>query len=110
MREIEIDYESDRRAILSLNGEPTALMVDGQSYPCSPLTGDDCYSIVLPTGAHRATIITGDFVTYGVNLTSFWSTTAITLFGSVGVFSLVAMYLTTHVIRRRMISKRSPRP
>jgi uncharacterized protein YdaL len=110
MREIEIHYESDRRAILSLNGEPTALMVDGQSYPCSPLTGDDCYSIVLPTGAHRATIITGDFVTYGVNLTSFWSTTAITLFGSVGVFSLVAMYLTTHVIRRRMISKRSPRP
>jgi hypothetical protein len=100
MRNVVLDYESDSRTLASLNREPTALLVDGHPQEFTMMKGNDCYSMVLPTGKHHAEIITGDPFSYGVNITSFWSTTAIAVFGALAVTLLFGMYIVLVIIRR----------
>ena len=103
LRSIVAEYQSDARTLASINREPTAISVDGVELD-SPVSmkGNDCYSFYLPPGRHRVEITAGDVFSYGVNLTSLWSTTAIALFGTGAVLSLLGMYLGLKVIRRRM--------
>jgi hypothetical protein len=63
--------------------------------------GNDCYAIALPPGSHTVRLLTGDAFSYGVNITSFWSSNAIAIFGSLAVLSLVAMYIALKFVRRR---------
>jgi uncharacterized protein YdaL len=100
MRSVEVVYESSGRALMSLNREPSAVRIDGQPVPVAPMKGNDCYSIYLPAGRHRAEIVAGDAFSYGVNLTSLWSSTAIALFGSAAVLLLGVMYAAVRVRRR----------
>ena len=103
LRSIAAEYESDTRTLISINREPTAVAVDGvESDSIGWMKGNDCYSFYLPPGRHRVEITAGDVFSYGVNLTSLWSTTAIALFGAGAVLSLLGMYLGLKVIRRRM--------
>ena len=101
MRSIDATYESTTRTLMAVNREPTAVRVDGQEYTFSAMKGNDCYSLFLPPGRHRVDIVAGDVFSYGVNLTSLWSTNAIALFGSVAVLSLLLMYGAVRIVRRR---------
>jgi hypothetical protein len=65
------------------------------------LKGNDCYTIALPPGKHDVNITTGDTFSYGVNVTSLWSTTAIAMFGFLAVVLLVGMYFVLKVLHRR---------
>lgn len=47
-------------------------------------------------------IVAGDMFSYGVNLTSFWSSTAIAWFGLTSVVLLIGMYAVV-VVRRRTV-------
>jgi hypothetical protein len=40
-------------------------------------------------------------VSYGVSITSFWSSNAIAVFGSVAVLMLLAMYVALKIVKRR---------
>jgi hypothetical protein len=100
MRTVSLEYVSGGRCLLSLNREPRELTVDDVKHPFAVLKGNDCYTIALPTGRHRVTLIAGDTFSYGVNLTSFWSTTAIAYFGLVAVGMLLLMYIVVRVRRR----------
>jgi len=100
LRDVSLAYESVGKMLISLSNMPTALLVDGQPIPFTALKGNDCFSVFLPEGSHTAVITTGDRFTYGVNVTSFWSTTAIAVFSALAVSLLLLMYFSLRVLRR----------
>jgi hypothetical protein len=104
LRGIDVRYASTTRALMSLNREPTTVSVDGVETACVVMKGNDCYSLFLPPGTHRVEIAAGDVFSYGVNLTSLWSTTAIALFGIAAVLALFLMYVSLKVFRRRIVA------
>jgi len=100
-RDVSLTYESDGRALISLNRKPTSVKVDGKEYPFTSLKGNDCFSIYLPEGKHQVDIVAGDLFTYGVNVTSLWSITGIAILGSIGVGLLLLMYMAMKFIKRK---------
>jgi uncharacterized protein YdaL len=103
LRSIVAEYASETRTLVAINREPTAVKVDGVDLgTIGAMKGNDCYAFYLPPGHHRVEITAGDAFSYGVNLTSLWSTTAIALFGALAVLSLLAMYVGVRVARRRV--------
>ena len=101
LRSATFAYDTDTRALVAVNREPTSVTVDGEVVPLVYQKGNDCYTLVLPTGQHEVTLMAGNPFSYGVTLTSFWSTTAIALFGVVAVSLLVAMYFLLKILKRR---------
>jgi uncharacterized protein YdaL len=104
-RTMEFTYESAMRVLLSINREPTQVRVDNVKYPFTAMKGNDGFALFLPQGNHSVTLEAGDPFTYGVSLTSFWSTTAIAMFGSVAIALLLLMYLLLVFVRRRHSAK-----
>jgi hypothetical protein len=74
--------------------------VDYQEYPFTVMKGNDCFSIFLPTGKHYVELVAGDQFSFGVNVTSLWSTTAIAIFGVLAVTALFLMYVALKVVKR----------
>jgi uncharacterized protein YdaL len=102
MRRVQFSYETDERCLVSVGSEPRSITVDGSPFTFRPMKGNDCYTVFLPPGHHQVEIVAGDPLSYGVNLTSFWSSTAIALFGTLAVLSLIAMYAVVIIKRRRL--------
>ncbi len=100
MRTLTFDYSSEGRCLAMLNREPHEITVDGQPHALAVMKGNDGFSVFLPPGDHRVMIVAGDAFSYGVNLTSFWSSTAIAWFGVASVVLLLGMYAVV-VVRRR---------
>ncbi len=101
MQQIEYSYESTERALVSLNRIPTKIKVDDQEINFEVLKGNDCFSVFLPSGKHIVQIISGNKFSYGVNLTSLWSSNAIALYGIISIILLVIMYLFLKLFRRK---------
>ncbi len=101
MRKISFEYKGDERTLASLNNKPSSIQVDGTDYPFEVLKGIDCYTVMLPSGKHHVAIITGDRFSYGVNLASLWSMSAIAIYGLLAVVLLVIMFISLKFIRRR---------
>jgi uncharacterized protein YdaL len=101
IRTVSFTYESATRVLVALNREATALTVDGSAYHSIPLRGNDCFTLMLPPGNHAVNVVLGDVVSYGVSLTSFWSSNAIAVFGSLAVLLLLVMYIALKFVRRR---------
>lgn len=101
MREAAITYDAPERMLVSFSNEPTQITVDGRPVTCTPLKGSDCYTVELPVGRHEAIVFTGDAFSYGVNVTSLWSTTAIAIFGFLAVLILAALYAILKTTRRQ---------
>jgi hypothetical protein len=100
-RSATFEYESDTRALVSVNREPTSIFVDGKDYAFTSLKGNDCYSVLLPAGRHTVELTGGDVFSYGVNVTSLWSSTAIAFFAASAVALLVLMYIVLRIVRVR---------
>ena len=103
MRSVLFDYESRTRTLVTVNREPSAVLVDGRGIAIAPMKGIDGYTIMLPEGKHSAEIVGGDRFSYGVNLTSLWSSTAIAIFGAAAVSLLFLLYLVIRGLRLRAI-------
>ena len=101
MRDAKFTYESDERMLVAFSNEPTQALVDGQQYSFTALKGNDCFTFQLPPGKHDVSVITGDSFSYGVNVTSLWSTTAIAIFGFLAVVLLAGMYAVLKILHRR---------
>jgi hypothetical protein len=99
-RNLVLKYESSERMLVTLSNLPTSLTVDGNTIPATVMKGNDCYSIFLPAGDHLANILTGDQFTYGVSITSFWSSTAIAIFGALAVLLMLVMYGVLKALKR----------
>jgi len=100
LRDVTLDYVSDVRMLISLSNLPSSVTVDGSPINFTAMKGNDCFSIFLPIGSHRANIIAGDQFAYGINFTSFWSTTAIAVFSALAISLLLLMYLYLKFVRR----------
>jgi len=100
-QDIYFTYESDSKAIISLNRVPTEVTVDGKNYEFKIMEGGDCFSIFLPAGKHNVDLTVGDAFSKGVNLTSFWSSTGIALFGTLSIVLLLIMYLSVKYLNRK---------
>ena len=90
MRTLSFQYTSDGRCLVTVNREPHDVTVDGQALRLHGDEGERRLSrSSFPPGAHRVEIVAGDAFSYGVNLTSFWSSTAIAWFGVASVVLLL---------------------
>ena len=101
MRDARFTYESEERMLVSFSNEPTQVILDGQQFVFAALKGSDCYTVQLPAGKHEVNVVTGDSFSYGINVTSLWSTTAIAMFGFLAVVLLLGMYLLLKLLNRR---------
>ena len=101
MRKVSFDYKGDERTLASLNNKPTSIQVDGKDYEFNVFNGNDCFTVMLPSGNHHIDIITGDRFSYGVNLASLWSISAIAIYGLLAVVILIIMFVSLKFIRRR---------
>ena len=101
MRDAMFTYDAGERLIVSFSNEPTQVLLDGERYPFTAMKGNDCFSLLLPPGKHGVNVITGDSFSYGVNVTSLWSTTAIAMFGFLAVVLLLGMYFVLKLLHRR---------
>ncbi len=99
-RNLVLQYQSKERMLVALSNLPTSVTVDGVTIPTTVMKGNDCYSVFLPSGNHLANILTGDQFSYGVSLTSFWSSTAIAIFGSLAVLLMIIMYVVLKALKR----------
>ena len=100
-QDLSFTYESDTRTIISLNRIPTFVKVDGKDFSFKIMKGDDCFSIFLPVGRHNVELTVGDTFSKGVNLTSFWSSTGIALFGTLSIVLLLIMYLSVKYLNHK---------
>lgn len=100
-QDLSFEYESDTRVIISLNRMITSAHVDGKFYKINTMQGNDCFSVFLPPGRHNVDFVVGDAFSKGINLTSFWSTTGIALFGTFSVALLLVMYLSVKVLKNK---------
>jgi hypothetical protein len=104
MRDAGFSYSSAERMFVSFSNEPTQVVLDGQEMTVNAMKGSDCYTVQLPAGTHDVHIVTGDTFTYGVNVTSLWSTTAIAIFGFLAILLLLGMYTLMKLLNRRYSS------
>ncbi len=107
LRDINFEYESATRTLASFNVAPSSVSVDHAEYPFTVMKGSDCYSIFLPPGKHYVEVVAGDQFSFGVNVTSLWSTTAIVIFGFIAVSALFLMYATLKVIKRTTLPRKA---
>jgi hypothetical protein len=105
-RDVSFDYVSDTRMLISLSNTPTTVTIDGKEIDFTVMKGNDCFSIFLPLGRHSANIVTGDRFAYGVNITSFWSTTAIAVFSALAISLLILMYVLLKIVRRSSVYRK----
>jgi uncharacterized protein YdaL len=102
MRQVNFVYDCSERALVSLNRKPTDIKVDGKDFPFEALRGNDCFCVFLPVGKHLVAIVTGDKFTYGMNITSLWSISAIAIYGTIAVILLIIMYFALKIFRKRL--------
>ena len=101
MRRVSFNYKGDERTLVSLNNKPTSIAVDGKIYPFKVLNGNDCFTVMLPAGEHRVDIVTGNKFSYGINLASMWSISAIAIYGFFSIVLLAILFIALKIIRRR---------
>jgi hypothetical protein len=80
-RGMEFFYESPSRCAVSFNKVPFAVFVDDQEVSFSVAKEEQNYGILLPPGRHKALVVLETPVSYGIDLTSLWSSELIAIFG-----------------------------
>lgn len=98
-QDLSFEYDSDTRTLISLNRAPTSVKIDGNNYNFKVMKGDDCFSIFLPNGKHQVDLVVGDTFSKGIELTSFWSSTGIALFGTFAIVLLVIMFFSIRFLK-----------
>jgi uncharacterized protein YdaL len=92
-RSVAFRYRSSNRCIVTLSRQPFALFIDARETPFETLHGTGCDALILPPGEHSVLLVTQSPVSYGVDVTSFWSSYVIAIFGALSVGLLTALYV-----------------
>lgn len=103
-RGVEFRYSSKKRCAATFNREPYVVFLDGEQYAVNALKGSDCYGFILPPGDHKVLLISQSGVSYGIDLTSWWSSSLIVVFGFLSGGILLVFYLIVRIRRRRVSS------
>ncbi|MGA2624592.1 MAG: DUF2334 domain-containing protein [Bacteroidota bacterium] len=98
-RSIKFSYRSAVRCIASFSHRPYALIVDGKELNASPMQGYHRFSVTLPPGEHECIAVLETTVSYGIDLTSFWSSWLIVAFGFISGAALFSFYAVVRFSR-----------
>ncbi len=99
-RGVDFGYHARSRCLVTLTHSPVTLLVDGQVAPLQVLKGSNRYTVMLPAGKHDVQIMTLSRVSYGVDLTSLWSSSLIVVFGFAAMGLLLVFYVVVRVGQR----------
>ncbi len=104
-RGVEFTYDSPIRCAVSFGKIPFAVFLDDHEIPFSVSREEQHYGIILPPGQHKALVILESTVSYGIDLTSLWSSAVISIFGSIAGGILIILYFVFKVRRRRALAR-----
>ena len=104
-RGVEFTYDSPTRCAVSFGKIPFAVFVDDHETPFSVSREEQHYGIILPPGQHKVLVILESTVSYGIDVTSLWSSALIAIFGSFAGGILVVLYLVYKVRRKRAFAR-----
>jgi uncharacterized protein YdaL len=100
-RGVDFGYDARSRCLVTLTHAPVSLLVDGRAAPLQVLKGSNRYAVMLPPGKHDVQIMTLSRVSYGVDLTSLWSSSLIVIFGLAAMGLLLVFYAVVRIGGRR---------
>ncbi len=100
-RSVSFSYVSDSRCIASFSHRPFTLIVDGKEINFQTMEGYRRYSVLLPYGTHQVIAVLETTVSYGVDITSFWSSWFIVAFGMISGTALLTFYTVVRVSRTK---------
>jgi hypothetical protein len=100
-RSIAFTYQSSSRCYAAFSHRPYAILIDGKEIELPILEGYRRYSVVLPEGEHTAVAILETTVSYGVDITSYWSSWLIVAFGLFSGGALIVFYTVVRISRLR---------
>jgi hypothetical protein len=100
-RGVAFGYDARSRCLVTLTHAPVSLLVDGRAAPLQVLKGSNRYAVMLPPGKHDVQIMTLSRVSYGVDLTSLWSSSLIVVFGFAAMGLLLVFYAFVRIGGRR---------
>jgi hypothetical protein len=98
-RSVTFSYESAARCAVSFSHNPYAILVDGREWPADYGKGYRRFSLLLPPGEHTVNVVLETGATYGVDITSFWSSWLIVGFGMLSGAALLTFYSVVRVSR-----------
>jgi uncharacterized protein YdaL len=99
-RGVEFTYDSPTRCVVSFGKPPYAVFIDDHEISFSVAREEQHYGIVLPPGQHKALVILESTVSYGIDMTSLWSSAVIAIFGSIAGGLLIILYFVVKLRRR----------
>jgi uncharacterized protein YdaL len=103
-RGVEFTYDSPSRCAVSFGKIPYAVLVDDHDVAFTVSREEQHYGIVLPPGQHKVLVVLESTVSYGIDVTSLWSSSLIAIFGSLAGGILVILYFVLKVRRRRAVA------
>jgi hypothetical protein len=98
-RSVTLKYSSTGRCAATFSHRPIAVLIDGQETALDISQGVRRFGLLLPPGEHNVTAVLESTVTYGIDITSFWSSWLIVGFGLLAVSALVLLYVIVRVSR-----------
>lgn len=103
-RGVEFTYDSPARCAVSFGKAPYAVFIDDHEVGFTVAREEQHYGIVLPSGQHKVLVVLESTVSYGIDLTSLWSSALITIFGFIAGGILVVLYFVFKLRRRRTLA------
>jgi hypothetical protein len=99
MRSVTFSYASTTRCAASFSHRPLTIFVDGDEWNGEMLEGYKRFSVLLPQGEHKVIAVLETTVSYGIDITSFWSSWIIVGFGMISGSILFLFYLMVRISR-----------
>ncbi len=103
-RGVEFTYSSAGRCAVSFGKIPYEVLVDDHEYNFTVAREEQHYGIILPPGQHKVLVVLESTVSYGIDLTSLWSSALIAIFGSIAGGILLVLYFILKVRRKRAVA------
>ncbi len=109
-RGMQFEYESPGRCVAVFNKQPYHVRVDGREWDAVPLFARGEWSLILPSGRHRAEIVANEPAVFVLEAASVVSSSLIMAFGTVSCGAMVGLYTLVRLQRAaRRLRRRTPR-
>jgi hypothetical protein len=100
-RSTSFTYRSSTRCAASFTHRPLTIFVDDKEWNGQLRDGYKRFSVLLPPGEHKVIAVLETTVSYGIDITSFWSSWTIVGFGMISGSALALFYVFVRISRPR---------
>ncbi len=102
-RSVQFIYTSQTRCAVTFNRAPYAMLLDGAEFEFQAAKGFGRFGVLLPPGKHEVLVVGESRVSYGVDITSLWSSSIIVIFGFVSGGVLLIFYALVRAQRKNFL-------